>query len=304
MISPTRFRLTYAVFALTIAAATAHARAQEAAPEPAPAASPTLMDREYDGNTHITLAPYIWGPSIKTDYHFSVPFAQRVVRRPPRFITGSVTVTPQEYVTNLNSGAMFAVDARKGNADLFGDVIYVNASASASAFSTIVLGRLGRIVIPVTFSTNAHLAAAIWEVAAGYTVARGHDADLTAFAGLRQFPVNVTISYNATVGRRGLLTPSGTFTSDNYTSDIIAGLKGRAFFGDGHWFVPYYADIGTGVSIANQSWQAIGGAGYEFNHGQTLVATYRALNYNSFPPDKHVQKVSMGGPLLGYTFNL
>ncbi|HEY2473764.1 MAG TPA: hypothetical protein VGI19_03090 [Candidatus Cybelea sp.] len=304
MISPTRIRWACAVLALTIAGATAQARAQETAPEPAPAASPTLMDREYDGNTHITLAPYIWAPSLKIDYQFSVPTARRVLHRPPRFIAASVTVTPQQYVANLNSAAMFAVDARKGDADFFGDLIYVNATASASAFSTITLGRAGRIVIPATFSTDLHLSSAIWEVAAGYTVARGHDADLTAFAGLRQFPVNVTLSYNVTVGRRGLIAPSGTLTDDEYTSDIIAGLKGRAFFGGEHWFVPYYADIGTGVTISNQSWQAMGGAGYEFNHGQTLVATYRALNYNSFPPNRHVQRLSLGGPLLGYTFNL
>jgi hypothetical protein len=301
MISSTRFRWACAAFALALAAATAHARAQEATP--APAASPTLMDREFDGNTHITVAPYIWGPTAHADYQFTVPTTGRS-RRPPHFISGSVQVTPQQYLAKLNSAAMFALDVRKGNLSLFGDLIYVNASASASAFSTIVLGREGRVTIPATFSTDAHTTATIWEVAAGYTLARGHNANLDGFVGFRQFPVDVSISYNATIGRRGLIAPSGTITNDELTSDIVAGLRGRAFLGDEHWFFPYYADIGTGVTINNQSWEAMGGAGYQFNHGQTFVATYRTLNYNGFPPDRHVQHLSMGGPLLGYTFNI
>ncbi|MGB7049001.1 MAG: hypothetical protein WBD57_11810 [Candidatus Cybelea sp.] len=303
MTSSTRFRWACAAFALALAAATAQARAQEATPEPAPAASPTLMDREYDGRTHITVAPYIWGASLNADYQFVVPTTGRSPR-PPHFIVGSVHVTPQQYLAKLNSAGMFALDVRKGNLSLFGDVVYINASASASANSTIVLGREGRITIPATFSTDAHTSAAIWEVGAGYTLARGHNADLNGFVGFRQFPVNVSLSYDATVGRRGLIAPSGTVTSNELTSDIVAGLSGRAFLGDGHWFFPYYADIGTGVTINNQTWEAMGGAGYEFNHGQTIVATYRTLNYNAFPPDKHVQHLSMGGPLLGYTFSI
>ncbi|HEY4434319.1 MAG TPA: hypothetical protein VGM99_07930 [Candidatus Cybelea sp.] len=303
MISSTRFGWACAAFVLALVAATAHAGAQEATPEPAPAASPTLMDREYDGNTHITVAPYIWGPSVNADYQFTVPGGRRSLR-PPHLISGSVQVTPQQYLAKLNSAGMFGLDVRKGDLSLFGDAIYINASASASAFSTIYAGREGRIVIPATFSTDAHLSAAIWEVGAGYTFAHGHDADLNGFIGFRQFPVNVSISYNATIGRRGLIAPSGTITSDELTSDVVVGLRGRAFLGDGHWFFPYYADIGSGITINNQTWEGMGGAGYEFNHGQTLIATYRALNYNGFPPDKHVQHISMGGPLLGYTFNI
>jgi hypothetical protein len=305
MISTKRSRWACAAFAVALAAVAAQARAQEApAPEqaaPAPVSTPTLMDREYDGKTHITVAPYIWGPTIKGVFQYSVPTLRH---HAGHVAQASVAITPTDYLSKLNSAAMFALDARKGNVDVFGDFIYVNASASAAATSLITLGRADRIQIPATFSTNAHLATSIWEAAAGYTIARGHDADLSLFAGLREFPVNLTLDYNATIGRRGIIAPSGTVVSDSYLSDIIFGLRGKAFFGDGHWFVPYYADLGTGTGANNQTWEAYGGAGYAFNHGQTILATWRSLNYNSFPPDQHVQKLTMSGPLLGYTFNL
>ncbi|HEX4014923.1 MAG TPA: hypothetical protein VHX17_13690 [Candidatus Cybelea sp.] len=300
MISPTRIRWACAAFAITLAAATAHACAQEATPQPVAVASPSPMDREYDGATHVTLAPYIWGPTINANYQFSVPAI--VGSRPAHLIGGSVQVTPQQYLTKLNSAGMLGLEVRKGDFSLFGDAIYLNASASASAFSTIQVGRQGRIVIPATFSTDAHLSATMWELAAGYTFAHGHNADLGGFMGIRQFPVNLSISYNATIGRRGLIAPSGTVSSSELTSDVVVGLRGRAFLGNGRWYLPYYADVGSGLTINNQTWEAMGGAGYEFAHGQTLLATYRTLNYNGFPPNQHVQHLSMAGPLLGYTF--
>ena len=122
---------------------------------------------------------------------------------------------------------------------------------------------------------------------------------------MRETPLNLTLGYNAVVGKRGIITPSGTITSNDITQDVIFGLRGKAFFGDGRWFVPYYIDVGTGAGqIGNQTWEAFTGAGYAFSHGQTLLVTWRSLNYDSFSPVSHVQKLSMGGPLLGYTFNL
>jgi hypothetical protein len=282
-----------------IATATA-ARAQDTTPAPAASAAPTFMDKEYDGRLHVMVAPYIWGPSVKANFEFSVP---TLPRRPPRIAQGSVQVGPSDYAPKLNSAFMFAFDARKGNFDLFGDAIYLNASNNASIASSIS-GPLGRFNIPVNVNASAHLATAIWEAAAGYTVARGHNADLSIFAGVRQFPINVNIGYDATVGRRGILAPSGTVTLDTHTNDIIFGLRGKAFFGDGRLYVPYYVDLGTSTYINSQSWQAYTGAGYAFPHGQSIVALWRALNYDGFPPTSGVQKLSMYGPLLGYTFNL
>jgi hypothetical protein len=292
-----------AVVVLTFAAATAIARAQET-PAPAETSTPTFMDREYDGNLHVTLAPYIWLPTLKENLQFSIPTLPRGPGRGGGVLQSSFQSGPSDYLSKLDSAAMFAFDVRKGNVDLFGDYIYVNATTSAST-SGIISGPLGRIQIPVTIDANARLRASLWEVAAGFTVARGHNADLSIITGYRGFPVDLSFGYSATIGKRGILAPSGTIAADAVTQDIIAGLRGKAHFGDDHWFVPYYVDVGTGIGqLGNQTWEAYTGAGYAFNHGQTLIALYRTLNYYGFPPNSSLQKLTMAGPLLGYTFNL
>jgi hypothetical protein len=255
------------------------------------------MDRLYDGNTHITLAPYIWAPNVKLNLQYQIP---TLPGRPVRTLGTTLQTGPSNYVPKLNSALEFAFDARKGPVDFLGDVIYLNASTSAT-FAGTITGRRGRFHIPYTVDTNAHIAQAIWELALGATIARGHNADLSVFAGTRQLPITLTLGYSAIVGRRGIIAPSGGLTVSDSTGDFIIGLRGKAFL-DNHLFVPYYIDTGTGSN--NQTWQGYTGVGYGFNHGQTLIALWRALNYYDFLPESHTQRLSMGGPLLGYTFNL
>jgi hypothetical protein len=270
---------------------------------PAPAASPTLLDRQYDGQLHITVAPYVWLPTLHGTFQYTVPNL--------RFRAGGGSTrlfdfqtTPSNYVSKLNSAVMGALDVRQGNFDVFGDYIYTNATASV-AESTLISGPLGRRQLRVDLGTSARIAARIWEAAAGYTVARGHDADLSIFMGLRQTPINLTLGYNASVtDRRGTFATNGTVLASTLTNDVITGLRGKAFFGDGHIFVPYYIDIGTSTGANNQTWEGMTGAGYAFNHGQTLLLTYRTLNYFGFTPNVAVEKFNMSGPLFGYTFNL
>src|SRR5579862_794095 len=276
--------------------------AQEASsPAPAVTSTPTLLDRQYDGQTHITVAPYIWGPTVKGDFQFAVPTLPRRHGHGGQILQSNLEVGPSEYLPKLNSAAMAYFDARNGDVDVFGDVIYLNAQTTATILST-VGGPAGRVQIPVTVDSTARLSLAIWEAAAGFTLAHGHNADLSMFLGVREFPLNLNVSYNATIGKRGIIAPSGTLTPSDRASDVIWGIRGRAFFGDQRWYVPYYFDVGTGNN--NQTWQAYGGAGYAFPHGQSILALWRALNYNSFPPVSHTQKLSMGGPLLGYSFGI
>lgn len=284
---------------VAFAAAVTPAIAQEQ-PAPSGTSAPTLMDREYDGHLSVMVAPYIWGPTIKGNFQFSIP---TLPHRPPKITQPSAQIGPSDYTPNLNSAAMLGFDVRKGAYDVFGDGIYVNATTTATVNSTIN-GPRGRVQIPVTVDASAHLATAIWEVAAGYSFAHGHNADLSGFLGIRQFPVNLNVGYTATVGRRGILAPSGSVSASNYANDLIFGLRGRAFFGNDRWYVPYYADLGSSLVTSGQTWQAYSGVGYAFPHGQSFIALYRTLSYTSFPPDSHVQRLNLYGPLLGYTFHL
>jgi hypothetical protein len=301
-----RLSLAAAALFVAVGAASGTARAQEStpAPSPAPVAAPeatehpTFMDQQYDGRLHINAAPYIWAPTLKSNYQFSIPALPRAVGGVAQ---GSVQIPPVDYASKLNTAAMLAFSARMGQIMVLGDYIYVNASTTASVSGSIA-GPLGRRSIPYSIDTNARLATSIWELAGGFSIAHGHNADLNVFAGWRQFPSSLTFDYNATVGKRGIIAPSGTVVSKETQTDAIFGIQGKAYFSDDHWYIPYYADYGVGAT--NQSWQAYGGAGYTFNHGQSIVVLYRTLNYSGFPSGDVIQKLSMGGPLIGYTFPL
>ncbi len=288
---------------LAFAATTSVAWAQEApgsAQTPAPAApnAPlTPMQRQYDGQMHVTLAPYVWAPTIRQNVQYSIPTLSQHGGVP---IQSSVAIGPSDYASNINAAAMFSFEVRKGALDLFGDYIYTNVSSSATAATT-VSGPLGHVKIPITLTTNARLASSIWEIAAGFSLAHGNNADVNVFGGWRQFPLNLTLAYDAVIGKKGIVRPAGTVVESPMANDVIFGLRGKAFFGD-HFYVTYYGDAGVGA--INQTWQAFAGPGYMFDHGQTIVLAYRTLNYNTFPQNSPVQKLSMYGPLLGYTFQL
>lgn len=291
--------LPFVILGFALGAVAAPARAQQnppAAPLPEPTAN-TLMDQQYDGHLHITLAPYVWGPTVKLNTQFSIP---TLPTNPVRVVGHSVAVGPNDYLPKVDSAIMASFDIRKGIVDFFGDGIYLNASTSAT-FTGAIVGPAGRIHIPYTVNTTARVAPTLWELAAGVTLAHNSFADVSFFAGTRQFPISATFSYNAVVGRRGVIAPSGNLRTFDAADDMILGLRGKVFF-DRHLFVPYYGDFGNGSN--NQSWQAYGGGGYAFDHGQTIVVLYRALNYFNFPLTAHTQRFNMAGPLLGYTFQI
>jgi hypothetical protein len=294
-----------AIFIFCAAGATARAQDSQPTPVPAQTPAPTLLDREYDGQTHVMFAPYIWAPTIKGNFRFEIPTLRKTTTTGSggggHLLAGTLEVGPSDYLPKLNTALMGAFDIRKGNIDLFADAIYLNATTNATISSTIT-GPLGHVHIPVTLNSSARLASGIYEVALGFTVARSHYADLSTFLGYRDFPVNLNIGWNATIGKRGLIAPSGTATTSDRTEDAVWGLKGRAFLSGKGWYIPYYGDFGGGNN--NSTWEAYSGLGYAYPHGQSFILLYRQLDYYGFPEAAHTQRLDLGGPVLGYTFGI
>jgi hypothetical protein len=78
--------------------------------------------------------------------------------------------------------------------------------------------------------------------------------------------------------------------------DGIIGVRGEIPFSATNWFMPYYADIGTGGS--NLTWQALLGIGYRLHWGEVTLV-YRALGYDF---DKNHADQTLYGPALGVGF--
>ena len=79
--------------------------------------------------------------------------------------------------------------------------------------------------------------------------------------------------------------------------DGIVGVRGAIKLSE-HWYLPYYADIGTGQS--DLTWQLLGGVGYRFGWGD-IKLVYRHLAYE-MDGDKHLEDLTVSGPLLGVGF--
>ena len=82
--------------------------------------------------------------------------------------------------------------------------------------------------------------------------------------------------------------------------DAIVGVKGRYSFGaNRQWFLPYYADIGTGQS--DLTWQAFGGLGYQFSWG-SILGGWRYIDYD-FKSGSNIESLTFNGPMVGVAFN-
>ena len=92
---------------------------------------------------------------------------------------------------------------------------------------------------------------------------------------------------------------AGTAEVSSTNWDAIIGVRGRARFGDGlRWFVPYYADVGSGNS--KLTWQAIVGLGYSFSWGDVGIV-WRYLDYE-FKSGKPAQSLTFNGVAAGVSF--
>ena len=81
-------------------------------------------------------------------------------------------------------------------------------------------------------------------------------------------------------------------------SGMASSASGAQINLDKNWYLPYYADVGTGGS--QSTWQALAGVGYQFKWGDVLLA-YRYLDYN-FDSDFLLDDINMSGPALGARF--
>jgi hypothetical protein len=149
---------------------------------------------------------------------------------------------------------------------------------------------------------NVDLKGTLWTVAGEYALVSSPSNEMFVVAGARLLDVKETLGYNLSADFGPFVGPGRSGNSEVSQSywDGIVGIKGRAKFGDrGQWFVPYYADVGTGQS--DLTWQVFGGVGYQFGWGSVL-AGWRYISYE-FKSDAKVQDLNFNGPMIGAAFN-
>jgi hypothetical protein len=212
---------------------------------------------------------------------------------------GDIDMSFSDIVKDLDMAFMGSFGAHKGKWSLLADAIYMDISQSDGGSETIPILD-GAVNITKTVDTDITMKSWITTFGAGYNVVDNEKATLDLIGGARYLWLDVGIKLDLSIkGSEGLLNTSRKkkVSESDHVWDGIVGVKGQIKLND-KWFLPYYADVGTGGS--QSTWQAMAGVGYNFKWGDVLLA-YRHLEYN-FDSDFMLDDLSMSGPALGARF--
>ena len=219
----------------------------------------------------------------------------------PGNTAGGVTVDASDILSHLKGGFLGTFEARKARWGAFTDVLYLDVGGSKSETRSLTLGG---VQLPVGANANLdfNMKGLVWTLAGEYRIVADSDVTMDLLAGARLLDIKQTLNYDITgnVGPIPIQGRTGNSEVDANLWDGIIGVKGRIALGaERKWFVPYYADVGTGDSEV--TWQIMGGLGYSFSWGD-IVGGWRYLDYQMKSGSK-IEDVSFNGPMIGVAFH-
>ena len=230
------------------------------------------------------LTPYLWAPGINSTLNYKGRYIQ------------SANLNANNIISNLKSGAMIAGEAHYGNWGVMADLI---SSTLQKTSNTSVTPQP-----PYTYqiATKATLQQTILTGAATYNFLNTQDANIDGLVGVRW--IGLTSTLNLAVD--GVSPPLNGDSKTMSTADPIVGLKGRYRIANSSWYMPFYADIGSGGGTTNVTWQAMLGIGKTIDKGIDVALIYRGLYYDMDSSKTNgqglLQKTTFQGPQLSATF--
>jgi hypothetical protein len=201
---------------------------------------------------------------------------------------GDLTVDASDIIDNLEMTAMGTVEARYNKWSIITDVMYLDVGDDAN--TTVTVGSAPGI--PVNADVDVDLTAWVVNVGVGYDIAQADWGRFAVVGGARYLSADI----DSTIGLGGPF-PLERSQSEDFWNGIV-GVKGYIAAGD-NWFLPYYADIGTGDS--DLTWQLFGGIGYRFGWGDIKLG-YRHIAFEQ-DDEEFVQDLALSGPIMGVTFH-
>ena len=257
------------------------------------AATAFLGEASAEEGWTFSLTPYLWLPNINGTLKYAIP--------PGGGGRPEVETGPNDYLENLSFALMLAGEARKGKWSLFTDLIYLDFDSESSSVKAVNFGG-ERVSTTLNAATRSSLTGVAWTFGAGYAVVQDPKHTLDVLGGLRLFGLEASSDWQLSAAVNGsqgqVFAQSGGISQKEELWDVIVGVRGRLKLGEGHWFVPYYVDLGTGSSALTA--QALAGIGYAFKWGE-IVGTYRYVYYD-LKDDGLLQDIRFAGPAIGATF--
>lgn len=226
------------------------------------------------GGWHTTLRAYGWLPKIDSTLSF------------PRGGGGTYQLDQGKILDSLNFTFMGSALVRKGRWSVMTDLIYMDLRSDANQYVN-VRGGPG-----FNAEVDTKLNSWIWTLAGGYTAWSNERANLDVLLGFRMLDMTSKNKLRLTGPRSDSFTPRLDTALTNW--DAIIGVRGRYGIDD-RWFLPYYADIGTGDTSLTTNLQT--GIGNGFDWGEVTL-TYRWLYYDQ-GSDQTLEELSIYGPALG-----
>lgn len=248
---------------------------------------PAVSQAQGDWEGEVTL--YGWLPTMGGTFHFPV--------------AGSVDaeLDPSDVLNALNFAFFTTAEVRKDRWGALTDIIYLDLGNSKRGFRDITIGDEE---LPAQLQTKADISLSGWVWTLGGTYLLSEDAahPVSLVAGARLLDLTNELKLDVTGDITGTPLPGRQLRGEANLSnwDAVVGLKGRMDLGEvGAWFVPYYADIGTGES--DLTYQVMGGIGYSFKWGD-VVAAWRYLDYD-MKSGKTIENMTFNGPAIAAVFH-
>jgi hypothetical protein len=247
-----------------------------------------------DNDWHFRLGLDGWAPTINGKLKYALPPGSGAGGNP------EVEVGPNKYLKNLKAVVPVFAEARKGKFSLLADVLYLSLGGESSR--VIGAGLTVPVDVKLNSSTSTSIKGTIGALVAGFAVAESPSGSLDAIGGVRYLGLRTTTNWQLSADITGpgggvVLAKTGSISQRVDLWDGVAGVKGRVNLGE-HWFLPYYADIGTGTS--SLTYQLDGGVAYAWSWGSTGLM-FRHLYYDQ-KDDKLIQGLKFSGPELTLAF--
>lgn len=223
-----------------------------------------------------SITPYFWLPSLMATVNNN---------------NGPTTTSDfsmNQVISNLKSGAMGASEVHYGNWGILTDVFFATLQNKGSFSDKDFTGNN-------QISDKVTLQATILNAAATYTAFNSKDLYVDGLLGVRAAFATASLHVNDSTTSKNVSTTFNTIAP-------IAGFKGRYRLADSTWYVPFYADAGSGGGTTSLTWQAMLGVGKAITNSIDVSLTYRAL-YADLKGHSAVMKASLKGPMLAATFS-
>lgn len=228
------------------------------------------------------VTPYVWGSNINSTLNYKGKYLN------------TADVNMNEIIRNLKSGGMIAGEAHYGSWGVMADLVSATLQKTSTVPVTPAPGYNFRVAMKPTLQQT------ILTGAATYNLLSNQNATVDALLGVRWISMTATLNL-ALDGTNYSLSDSKTVS----TVDPIAGFKGRYRIADSSWYIPFYADIGSGGGTTNITWQAAAGIGKTIEKWVDISLVYRSLYYDMSSSKTNgaglLQKTTFQGPQLSVT---